>query len=394
MDFNLDFSIETIQERTIFIKEMIKTYPNLTNSELELCSNYILYGKDEKSGFSDVDLKKIYIKPKYNSYAKTEPISLDELLESPTFSETIFQNNKHLYKKEKISINRETDSNILGMKELWKNIDRIQTIMDVNEGKIKNDGTVPILSEKVLYQYKHFLIELKKQQYFLKDNSINTFIKKNNKGQWFNSSASTQGNFNILPRGVMRAENDPIFENPYMTPYKDENQPLYKYYFDFTNKEHVCHLILFYDELKDMVKDVPDSIIWNLLWTLDFYSRKANFSQQEQLIYELKKHRTNNKEIVEELKSQLNIKHGENYISTIWRNKICEGIVEAAELNYDEYMMRNKIYNWKKCNACGKILLRDKRNFVQKSQSLDGLTGRCKMCDKIKRQKRSENNDK
>ena len=112
MDFNLDFSIETTQDRTIFIKEMIKKFPNLTKSELELCSNYILYGKDEKSGFSDVDLKKIYIKPKYNSYTKTEPISLDELLESPTFSETMFQNNRHLYKKEKITIDRKTDSNI------------------------------------------------------------------------------------------------------------------------------------------------------------------------------------------------------------------------------------------------------------------------------------------
>ena len=41
-----------------------------------------------------------------------------------------------------------------------------------------------------------------------------TFIKKMNKGQWFNSPSSTQGNFNILPRGVMRAEKDSIFENP------------------------------------------------------------------------------------------------------------------------------------------------------------------------------------
>ena len=394
MDFNLDFSIETTQDRTIFIKEMIKKFPNLTKSELELCSNYILYGKDEKSGFSDVDLKKIYIKPKYNSYTKTEPISLDELLESPTFSETMFQNNKHLYKKEKITIDRKTDSNILGMKELWANIDRVQKIMDVNEGKIDNDGTVPTLSEKELYQYKHFLIELKKQQYFLKDNNTSTFIKKMNKGQWFNSPSSTQGNFNILPRGVMRAEKDSIFENPYMSPYKDENQPFYKYYFDFTNKDHVCHLILFYEELKDMVKDTPDSIIWNLLWTLDFYSRKANFSQQEQLIYELKKYRTNNREIANELERQLNIKHGENYISTIWRNKVCGGIAAAAELNYDEYMMRNKVNNWKQCNTCGRILLRDKRNFVQKAQSLDGLTGRCKVCDKIKRQQRGEDDGK
>lgn len=391
MDFNLDFSIETAQERNLFVKEMLKQYPNLSKTELELCSNYILYGKDEITGFSDVDLKKIYIKPKYGSYAKTEPVSLDELLESPTFSETIFQDNKHLYKKEKISINRTTDGEIIGMKQLWKDIDRVQQVMDTYEGKIENDGTIPALSEKQLYQYKHFLIELKKQQYFLKDNSKNTFIKKNNKGQWYNSPVSFQGNFNILPRGVVNSEHDLNFENPYMSSLKDESQPFYKYYFDFTNKEHVCQLILFYEDLKDMVRNNPDSIIWNLLWTLDFYSYKANFSPQEKLIYELKKQRANNKEIVNELRKKLNIQHNENYISTLWRNKICEGIVAAAELNYDEYMMRDKINKWKKCNSCGKILLRDKRNFVQKSQSLDGLTGRCKICDKIRR---NSNNDR
>jgi hypothetical protein len=35
-------------------------------------------------------------------------------------------------------------------------------------------------------------------------------------------------------------------------------------------------------------------------------------------------------------------------------------------------------------------LLRDPRNFVRKARSIDGLTGRCKKCDKMIREKKKE----
>lgn len=82
---------------------------------------------------------------------------------------------------------------------------------------------------------------------------------------------------------------------------------------------------------------------------------------------------------------ELGIYHQENYISTIW-NKITQQIADAAQLNYDEWL--NKDYNksWKICNTCGKELLRDPRNFVRKAKASDGLTSRCKCCDKAMRQ--------
>lgn len=145
--------------------------------------------------------------------------------------------------------------------------------------------------------------------------------------------------------------------------------------------EHLYQLIVFYQELKDLVKDTPDSPILNLLWTLDFYIEKANLSEQQRFIIECKKFRMPNKDIAAALHRALGLNHQENYISTIW-NKSLKLIAEAVELNWDEYLDRNYDKAWKVCNKCGRELLRDPRNFVRKTKSSDGLTSRCKKCDR------------
>ena len=45
---------------------------------------------------------------------------------------------------------------------------------------------------------------------------------------------------------------------------------------------------------------------------------------------------------------------------------------------------------FKECNTCGKMLLRSSENFVKKSRSKDGFTGRCKRCDRKVREGKKE----
>ena len=64
MDFNLDFDLVTSDERRDFIAS--KDLSKLTQKEIELCGNYILYGKDrsnnpEINGTSCVDRKEVQI---------------------------------------------------------------------------------------------------------------------------------------------------------------------------------------------------------------------------------------------------------------------------------------------------------------------------------------------
>lgn len=85
--FKLDFDIYSSKDRLEAVKKI--DLASLTKTELETVTNYILYGKDEDDT-SIVDRKEIQIKPKFNSYQRNNTVSLEGLMESPTFDENIF----------------------------------------------------------------------------------------------------------------------------------------------------------------------------------------------------------------------------------------------------------------------------------------------------------------
>lgn len=137
MKFQLDFSIENINDRLNFVRQNI-CLSELTRSDIELCSNYILYGK-EKNGKSIVDDKKIFIKTKFSSYSKREPSSLEALMESPTFDEESLTATHAIYKKPKRTIDRDNPKHaaIPGMKELWEQIDQLDHTLKLAKGEIE-----------------------------------------------------------------------------------------------------------------------------------------------------------------------------------------------------------------------------------------------------------------
>ena len=154
MDFNLDFTIETSNDRRDFIAS--KDLSKLNKKEIELCSNYILYGKDpNKDMTSCVDRKEIQIKTKFSSYSKKEPISLDALLESPTFNENLLKPKPTIYKKVKPTIDKEKAKDIPGMRELWEQIEEAQKTLDENTGKKERTENSKILNTKQIYYLKH-----------------------------------------------------------------------------------------------------------------------------------------------------------------------------------------------------------------------------------------------
>lgn len=284
------------------------------------------------------------------------------------------------------------------MVELWKEIERFDSILQQNKGKIPMEKGTPELSMREQYFLNHYVIQLRTQQYYLWDSYYPTMGKVQNKAEFKPNPSDSHLEFPIFPRGLMRTKDDLWFAQPRLQPKESKlweigldstiedlrrrNKP----YIDFRDQQHLYYLICFYSELQDFVKNYPDSIIHNLLWTLDFYIDKANLSEQQELIVECKKRGLLNKEIAQVVNQEMGIFHQENYISTIW-NKAVKLITEAVELNFDEFICRNYDKAWKTCNRCGKILFRDNRNFVKKKFSSDGLSGRCKICDKCLRLK-------
>lgn len=377
MNYYLDFGIYSSKERC----ESIKNLPleNLSKKEIEQIADFILYGKDE-DGTSAVDRKEVEIKTKFNTWSKKRPESLEALMENPSFNEA---NLKPLtpYKKPKPTIDPEAASKVEGLKELQETIKKFSEYLKENGDS---------LTRRQKYLLNHQLISLRQQQYLLLGDKRTSVPNRLN---YFNWEAATHVNFPVYPRGVLRDKEDTTFmfprtdntREPIAMPKPKQDQ----LYFSFLEPFHIYELILAYYDLKAFVAEMPDSLINNLLWTLDFYISKANLTTEQLLIIEGKKRGKSIKEIAATVQKELGIHHQENYISTIW-GRITARIAAAANLNYDEFLCKDYDRAWKICTSCGKELLRDPRLFSRKRKLPDGLNSRCKNCEREARRREKE----
>jgi hypothetical protein len=390
--FKLDFSLVTENERRDYINN--HDLSTLTPSQLELCANYILYGKDNK-GKSEVDKKHIYINTKYNSYSKKAPESLDSLMENPNFDEGQLKKCNTHYKVVKPTIDRIKDANIPTMKEMWEGIDHLQHLLDANTGKIDDPKERKLNSDEI-YKLKHMLIDIRRGQYYLKDifcppkpHPLNKFTyapyEDSEELEWNDPNS----NFGFAPLGLMGEYGlgRQIFEDVTEVSYvPDLYNHKAKVIVDFRNPKHVYNLLEFYEELVTASIDQPTSLLGWITKTLDYYIGRANLKEQHYVIIDMKKRKCSNRAITQRLNELFGLTHTENYISTIWTQKICKEIAAAAELHYKEFLVRDDENAWKKCNMCGKKKLRSADLFTRKAKSADGLSNRCKCCDRLVRE--------
>lgn len=394
--FKLDFSLVTAEERAQFVNDIDLT--QLTPNQIELCANYILYGKDE-NGKSEVDKKNIYINTKYNSYSRARPESLDLLMENPNFDEGLANRGNTHYKKVKPVIDRVKDANIPTMKELWECIDNLQHILDVNLGKV-DDPAIKKLSDTEIYKLKHTLIDIRRSQYYLKDifkptkyMPINKFNYVPIEGEFDIIWNDAQSNYAFAPMGLIGKVGvaKEVFENVRNVGYcPDLYNRKAKYIVDFTNPKHVYEILEHYEDLVSASEYKMDNLWGDIARTIDYYIDKANLKEQHYIILDMKKKKKSNKAITEYLHEKFGLNHTENYISTIWTQKICGEIAAAAKNHYEEFLMRDDDSAWKCCNTCGEEKFLNGRFFVKKSRSKDGYSNRCKCCDRLDRLKRKE----
>lgn len=217
--FKLDFSIYSTKDRLKAIENI--DLKSLNPTELETVSNYVLYGKDE-DGTSIVDRKEVQIKTKYSSYQKNRTVSLDEMMENPAFDENVLQENRTIYKNVKPDIDKEKVKDVPGFQTLWEAIKNLDRIVKENQGKIEHSENFKPLSQRQLYMLQHHLIELRKDQYLLMDSVCPTIQLQKNKAQYHGNKADEQLNYPILPRGLVREENDQWFKEPRI--FRDRNE--------------------------------------------------------------------------------------------------------------------------------------------------------------------------
>lgn len=440
---HLNFQIDSTDERTSFLKEYLKREEFIkkppSEEELETMGNYILWGKDE-DGKNSVQRKEIQIKTRNGTWDVREDESLESLIESPTFSETqLFSNANTHYKTTREVFSREKALSeapielVPIFKELFSQIDSLDLLLnyyDLAHNKRKNPPREELLvnfsleeqesiKEKSIHlnQYKylklrHLLVELRRQQYTLRD-SYFTQIQRHTVPipQLEASKIVIESDIKIYPLGVFdiddRAQSN-IFKKELKTEniteeeLKEISEVLWNkrndfekekqkksFLIDFRNMEHVYNIFLLYYNLEDStyLNDIENKTDC-LLRTLNFYIELADLNEIQKEILQLKMNNKKNQDVANYINKKYNKAYTANYISTIFRQKIIKQINEAAQ--YHELIIENIFYpeNFKKCTTCGELYLIDSRNFVKKNRSKDGFSNRCKKCDKKDRLKK------
>lgn len=403
----LNFSLETSEQRNEFVSQFFRENPKYkpTQHELDTISNYILYGKDEVDGLSVVDRHEVEIETKYKSYTKRKLESLDELMETPGFNENTIVT-KYSYRNPKPTIDREADKDIPGIGELWAVIDVIAHRLAVAAGEEEPapNEVIKQYTQTELYKLKHYLIELRKQQYVLKEAFKPTEQLYNPTVHKVTTAATQQQldweQYYFYPLGLIGAPKDNRFANPQCATNKvtlwDRQQDIeaveQKYrggVINFCNEEHIYLLAKAYQDLEIQAEQDPEAPARLILDTIDFYAAEAlKDTEVKQELWKLKCRQASNEFIKKELSSHYGVGYSENYISTIFKKNICADIAATAKLHADYFWNRDEDNMWKTCRCCGKRKLRDSREFMRKSKSTDGLASRCKECDKAAREQK------
>lgn len=416
---NLDFSLDSSEKRSNFLESYLASLdftPNAT--ELAKMADYVLWG-DKPAKASSLGLE--------SAWKPTENASLDELRETPGFNEsqiyalgdaprtkTVRQNFSRSEARAHL------DASLLpALEALWHEIDALDyeigayEILHEKRESIREElcARLPVherarLEEKAssLSQYaylklRHLLIEKRREQYTFRD----TYKSKITRHVPSLATAPfTPPIFDAdvlvrpaslpyetgLARKIYAKELDPAnFSDSELRALSDllwatnDLEP-----FDFANPTHIEALFDFWDELSSAQSDLPlESTLGLLLRALDFYREKAALSPVYDAILAQKLARIPNAKIRTSINQQFGKTYNENYISTIFHQKVVPAIVDAARLHREE--LENLFFpeNWKKCSKCGRVLLMNTAYFMRKSQSKTGFAPTCKQCEKAKR---------
>lgn len=427
----LDFGIEGIEERKAYVEKLVREWEekgkNLRAEDFELLADYMLYGKEE-DGESVVDKGIVEIKTKHGTFERKPPESLEVLIEDPNFNEDALRPlSRTKYRVPKTTFKREENLGIKPLEVLWDSIDRLSAKIDFFSGKkALSDFPEPLQlylssltppTQYALYQMKHQLVEMRREQFTIRDSFAPIIQPLIPRFRYVDTDSAPESlrwedsNYTVLPLGVY-TENNPIFtrfidkesflgcteedraffahkhiEDRLLENYLEENRisRTDKLAIDFRNPSHIYNLYRFYLELETMATNDPESVVSQILHTLNFYRDAADLSPEHAEILRLKIQKQPNSFIAKSLRENFGKTHTDNYISTIFKKNVCGAISDAAKLHLSTYLAREDRSKFKKCKKCGEVKLRDTRNFVRKARSSDGFSNCCKVCDKRER---------
>lgn len=402
-------------------------------------ADYLLWGKDASG--KNGKQQGLDLRGKRGTWDESPIDSLEQIMEQPTFNEnslsalgtTHFRTKKEVFSREEAlaSASPLVKQSFL---VLFSEIDRLDFLIaqwDLNHGKRTkpiraelvnrfSQEEIAAMQEKVThwnqYHYlkkRHELVELRREQYTLRDSYRKIMLTQNSEGYYDDTPIDFDVDITVLPLGVKHdnytaslvfrtwRELDPehyseedlsLISQLYWSKQKSASAPTTSpNYIDFRDPEHVYNISNILEDLTDASERASiDSNLIYLLDTFKFYCAMAKLSEVQQEILDLKLDKVKNIDIAEQVNKKYGKSYTQNYISTIYRQKIIPKICEAAA--YHESVIANIFFpeNFKHCSACGEIMLKCPENFTRRSRSSDGFSSRCKACEKKARQNAAE----
>lgn len=347
----LDYTIESPEERNKVVQQFLEEHPDVNESYLEVLADYLVLCMEKQERKE----RKILTDNRLATIDKRET-SLEGLIGQLENGEdgiyNLMKEDKNAIFQPKVTITKQDLEDIPELRQLRESIARWEQRSKTASGR-------------AAYIIKSTLIELRKDQYVIKNAYRNPII------------------FTKLTHGGRFTTELPFDE--WIDP---ETKEVKNSGISFLNPVVISTILCNYTKLKLHCEKTVQSDTWCLMMDFDKLLREAlEPYPMYQRIVEYKIGNYDNKEIQLELQREFKYTHSAEYISSLWRNKIPRVIAGHA---LDEwlywYYTNVEIGMWKKCSRCGQIKLAHSRFFSINNTSKDGFYSICKAC----RNKRSE----
>ena len=345
----LDYSIESPEERKELVEKILEENPDLSPGYLEILADYLVLcmEKQEKKE------RKLLTENRMATVNKRE-CSFEGLVSQLENGEdgiyNLVHEDKNIIFQPKISITKKDLETIPPLKQLRDTI-------NIWEAALKHT------SGKDAFTIKKALIEMRKDQYIIKQAYQRPIIPMH--------LTRTSSGFHV-----------PLEDHSYL----NEDNEIVMEGVSLMDSNVVSAILCNYSKLKEDSYDQFDGDLWYLLQDFENTTDRAlkDYPLYMRLV-ELKIDKRQNKEIQETLQLEFGIKHSEEYISSLWRNKIPKLIAQEAQAEFLEFQFKDLGLPFKKCSKCGQEKPAHNHFFSINRTSKDGWYSICKCCRNKKR---------
>lgn len=329
---SLDNKLKTYEERQAHVESEIERIGELkiTNYMKEKIASYLIEATHLEPRGEIITANRMVT---VNKRETSREGLVDKLEGGESAFHGLINQDKNMILTPKVEITEADVKEVPLLGQLREDIDEL-------EQRIKDN---PDMDVKVRGRLRQIIIEMRKDQYVLKN-------------------AYRQPMFGRSRSGGMDGESD--------------------YDLSLQDVEQVKTLLVNYSGLKTYFADKLDSDMKWILSDLDKLIEES-LSDKPTLLFILKGKvdGLSNMDIRQGLIETFDVDHTEEYISSLYRNKIPQTIAAKASENWIDYIFMNKIKgNYKRCSRCKEIKLANNKNFSINKTSSSQFYSICKTC--------------